>query len=405
MSDQRITYLLKGWTSRKLTPEEEKELFDWITDNPDQSPIHAHVQQLVEQYDRNDLVPAVEWESLYERILDKREKPVVHRVNRTGRNWFRIAAAAAVLAIITTTAIVLLTNNKKPDQTLANSNKHLSNDAIPAKEGAILTLANGRQVVLDSMGNGIVTTQGKTTVLISNGQLVYNAGTTESEILYNTMTTPKGRQYQLVLPDGTAVWLNAASSITYPTAFVGKNRNVSITGEAYFEVTKDKTKPFQVKVNNMEVEVLGTHFNINSYADEASIKTTLLEGSVRVIKGNDMAMLKPGQQAQINTTTVAMSSGRQQSNTAGITVINNANLDQEMAWKNGSFQFDGVPLSAVMRQLSRWYDVEIVYEKGVPDINLGGEMKRDLNLSQVLKGLGKMGVNFRIEGKKLVVLP
>jgi ferric-dicitrate binding protein FerR (iron transport regulator) len=247
------------------------------------------------------------------------------------------------------------------------------------------------------MGNGVVTTQGKTTVSISNGKLVYNTGTDGNEVLYNTMTTPKGREYQLVLPDGTTVWLNAASSITYPTAFTGKNRNVAITGEAYFEVVKDQTKPFHVKMNDTEVEVLGTHFNINAYPDEASINTTLLEGSVRVIRKNNMAMLKPGQQAQVNTSSPA--------DAAGITVTSNADLDQVMAWKNGSFQFDGVPLSAAMRQLSRWYDVEVVYEKGVPDIKLGGEMKRDLNLSQVLKGLGKLGVNCKVEGKKLVVAP
>lgn len=390
MSNQRITYLLEAWTSRKSTPAEERELFDWITDNSDQSPIHAHVQQLVEQYNTNDLVPAVEWENLYERILESRQidqgQPQISRIHLLRRSWFRYAAAVLLLIGIAAIAVVVFSDRQL---NIAGTDvaESANNDALPGRDRAILTLANGKTILLDSMQGNIVQ-QGDFTVVNQNGKLDYEGK--DNTVQYHTLSIPNGGQYKLQLPDGTDVWLNAASSITYPTAFVGKDRYVTITGEAYFEVAKDKSKPFHVKVNDMEVEVLGTHFNINSYSEEDAVKTTLLEGSVKVIKANDMAMLKPGQQAQY--------AGR-------ISVINDADLDQVMAWKNGSFLFDGTPLTAVMRQLSRWYDVDVVYEKGVPDINLGGEMKRDLNLSQVLKGLGKMGVNFRIEGKKLVVLP
>jgi len=193
------------------------------------------------------------------------------------------------------------------------------------------------------------------------------------------------------LPDGTQVWLDAASSITYPTVFSGKDRKVSITGQAYFEVVKDKSKPFHVSVNNMDVEVLGTHFNINAYSDEASINTTLLEGSVKINAGNaNTIVLRSGQQAQV---------GNQ------LKVVENANPEQVMAWKNGLFNFEGADIKTVLRQLGRWYDVEIVYKGEIPYRKFGGEVSRQLTLAQVLRLLQKVGISYTIEGKKLIVLP
>jgi ferric-dicitrate binding protein FerR (iron transport regulator) len=235
--------------------------------------------------------------------------------------------------------------------------------------------------------------------LLKNGQLLYNAGgPVKGAVTYNTMTTPKGRQFQLVLPDGSKVWLNAASSLRYPTVFAGNERTVEVTGEAYFEVARNATKPFVVKVGHeTEVQVLGTHFNINSYKDEANINTTLLEGSVRVLNKGKKALLKPGQSAQ-----VAM----QANQTAGIKIVNDVDMEKVMAWKNGLFNFQDASLQEVMHQLERWYDIEVVYEKGAPEIEFVGKMERSLSLSEVLRGLQISEVHFRIEqGRRLVVMP
>ena len=275
----------------------------------------------------------------------------------------------------------------------------LKNDVAPGKAGAILTLADGTTVVLDSLGNGLVATQNGAKVLLHNGQLAYNTnGAAPAEMTYNTMATPKGRQFQLVLPDGTKVWLNAASSLRYPTAFAGSERTVEITGEAYFEVAKlvssstGQRVPFRVKVNNQTtIEVLGTHFNINSYDDEKTVNTTLLEGSVRIVSGAEKAILKPGQQAQAGA--------------SQIKIVPDANVEKVMAWKNGVFDFQDASLEEVMRELQRWYNIDVVYEKGIPQLEFIGKMGRDLTLANVLSGLEMSKVHFRIEGRKLVVLP
>jgi ferric-dicitrate binding protein FerR (iron transport regulator) len=194
------------------------------------------------------------------------------------------------------------------------------------------------------------------------------------------MSTPRGGQYQLSLPDGSKVWLNSESSITYPVVFAAQERKVKITGEAYFEVAKDKTKPFRVETNDMQVEVLGTHFNVKAYADEGPTKTSLLEGSVKI----DKQILKPGQ---------AFTNGR----------IVPTDVDQDVAWKNGIFNFNNQNLSQVMKELARWYDLEIAYPDGIPQKEYGGEIGRNLKLNQVLKGLGNSGVHFELNGRRVTV--
>jgi ferric-dicitrate binding protein FerR (iron transport regulator) len=213
-----------------------------------------------------------------------------------------------------------------------------------------------------------------------------------SEVLYNTISTPRGGQYELMLSDGSKVWLNAASSLRFSASFVGKERKVELLGEAYFEVAKNAAMPFKVKVHGMEVEVLGTHFNINSYDNESMIRTTLLEGSVKINKNNSSSLLKPGQQAQMNK--------------AGeIKIINNVDVEEAIAWKEGKFQFDKADIHDIMRQLARWYDVDVEY-KGTVSSHFGGTISRDVNLSQVLNMLHLTGeVNFQIQDKKVLVMP
>jgi transmembrane sensor len=222
-----------------------------------------------------------------------------------------------------------------------------------------------------------------------------NAGKNGTEVLYNTLSTPRGRQFQLVLPDGSRVWLNSASSITFPTAFTGKDRLVKLEGEAYMEVAKDASHPFKVSINEMQVEVLGTHFNINGYVNEVLVKTTLLEGRVKVRSSatNQQAILVPGEQAQIN----------RQNQT--INKIKDVDVDAEVAWRFGNFQFNNADLKTVMRQLERWYDVEVVYNGEVPDREFLGTIPRRLNLSKVLTLLQGQNVHFKIDGKKIIVSP
>lgn len=273
---------------------------------------------------------------------------------------------------------------------------------VPGKDGAVLTLANGTQLVLDSLGVGLIATQNGAKVKLENGQLVYDpAGVPTGEIAYNTMTTPRGRQFRLVLPDGTKVWLNAASSIRYPAVFDEKERSVTLSGEAYFEVVENREKPFRVNIDNRAaIEVLGTSFNVNAYDDEATINTTLITGVVRLQSAplnNEHrqqtgharnVVLKPGQQGQIRD---------------DVKVVDNADIAQAIAWKNGVFNFNNLDLAAVLRQLVRWYDLELRFNGNLSSEKFRGEMPRNLQLGEVLELLQGLNVQFDIDGKMLTV--
>lgn len=329
---------------------------------------------------------------LMEQIRTEAEVAPPRRV-RFMRRWGWAAALAVLAAGL---GAYLLNVREKSPQPAAVAVK--APDIAPGKAGAVLTLADGSEVLLDSLGNGIIATQKGAEVHLNNGQVLYDeTGGAPAETAYNIMTTPRGRQFRVTLPDDTKVWLNAASSLRYPIAFTGKERIVEVTGEAYFEVAQHKGIPFRVRVNNMaEIEVLGTHFNVNAYANEQAIHTTLLEGRVKVTGGGRLALLKPGQQAQVATGTEMRT---------GIKVIDQVDVDKVMAWKYGIFNFEGATLEQFMRQVERWYDIDVVYEKGVPNITFWGKMTRDIPLSGLLVVLQKSNVRFRLEGRRLIVLP
>ncbi|HET9280085.1 MAG TPA: FecR family protein, partial [Flavitalea sp.] len=273
------------------------------------------------------------------------------------------------------------------------NDQRFKDDVAPGGDKAILTLADGSTVVLDDAQNGTLAQQGSSKIIKLDGKLVYDPANKNSrEVVYNTITTPNGGQYQLELPDGSLVWLNATSSIHFPTSFVGKERRVEITGEAYFEIAKNRDMPFIVTVNNAEVQVLGTHFNVNAYNDEENVKTTLLEGSVKFVSGDNINMLKPGQQSQL-------------ANNGLIKVVNNVDVEEVVAWKNGMFDFENAGIETVMRQLSRWYDVDVEYNGKTDDLFIA-EMRRNIKLSDALKALELTGkVKFDIQGKKIIVMP
>lgn len=311
------------------------------------------------------------------------------------RRW-RWAAAAAVAALLIAAAWITYSARVAGHNTPVMA----ARDIMPGKEGAILTLSDGTKMILDSMGNGVVAMQNGARVVLKNGQLMYDdVAVANGTLLFNTVSTPRGRQFNLLLPDGTKVWLNSESAITYPISFAAE-RKVTVTGEAYLEVAPDKSKAFSVQARNTQIDVLGTHFNINAYSNEQTVAATLLEGSIRtsaIAADNTVTngvMVQPGQQAQVVTTETE----------PAVKLIPHVEIDRIMAWKNGLFNFEDVNLASLMRQLARWYDIEVVFEKGVPDMEFGGKMSRNMKLSDVIKALREAGVNCSLEeGRRLIV--
>lgn len=324
--------------------------------------------------------------------------PVVDMPVHRRRIPQRLAVAASIILVLTAGAWFLLQQGR--NRQLAIETRLLPAQVLPGRDGAVLTLADGRQVVLDSAGNGVVADQDGAKVMLKDKQLIYDVSPDDaSTTAFNTMSTPAGRQFRLTLPDGSKVWLNAASTIRYPTRFTGPERKVTITGEVYFEVAKSPGKSFQVMVNDMQVEVLGTHFNINSYINEKSLRTTLLEGVVRVQHNAAKALLKPGQQA-------VLAQGGTGASGKTLDVEEGVDLQQVMAWKNGIFNFNGADLFVVMRELERWYGIEVHYEGKIVPGFFFGKMSRNVNLGVVLEWLKGSGVNYRFEkGNKLIIIP
>jgi ferric-dicitrate binding protein FerR (iron transport regulator) len=395
-TNTRLTELYDRYIADTATVEELREFWTLVKAMPDDHPLHQHVYGLYNKIAENASIN-VDWNRATEKIFaTAKVYPMpVHRVHFLKRAWWKYAAAVIITAIGTAYLWNIQTKEKPSVATTTSNPVPVQNDALPGGNKATLTLADGKKIILDSAAKGEIAQQGNTRVQkTSDGLLLYDQGSAASNtsaVLLNTLVTPRGGQYVLTLPDGSQIWLNAESSITYPAAFTGKTREVSISGEAYFEVAKNKSKPFIVTAGNQTIEVLGTHFNVNTYKDEQTNNTTLLEGSVRIKTVHTSLTLKPGQQGQLNR------------RTNNLSLAVHPDLEQVMAWKNGLFNFNNADLQTVMKQLSRWYDVTVVYEGTVPQMKFGGKMQRSLNLSEVTAALSAVGVKFRIEGKKLIV--
>ena len=394
MDRSRLLYLIQRYSENTATPAELKELSDFIAESPDDE---LFTDVMMEQMGRDPLInkniPA--FEVLADRVVE---------ITRPRRSYKWMWAAACMLLVMAG-AIYIRLLRKEPVLTAKKEEKTAPAVVVPGKTGAILTLSDGSTLVLDSMGTGKVANQNGADVLVQKGKLAYVSsgkvsGSGSGAMVYNTLSTPTGRQYHIQLPDGTEVWLNAASSIHYPTVFSGTERVVDITGEAYFEVAKDAARPFKVKAGQgAQIDVLGTHFNVNAYSNEPAIATTLLEGSVRFRgrggpNGEEKSeLLKPGQQTQYDQASHAL------------TVANDVETAQVVAWKNGKFDFNDMGLKKVMQQLERWYDIDVVYEKNVPDIKFFGKMTENIPLNDLLIILEKSKVHFQMEGRKLIVKP
>jgi len=316
----------------------------------------------------------------------------------------RMAAAAVLLLVVGVGAYFQFfrkTDTPKVAAPVAVKKNQRIDVPAPNGNNAILTLADGSTVVLDSAQNGMLTRQGDAQVSKTNaGKLVYNVMGREpapSEIFFNTVSTRRGGQYQIVLPDGSKVWLNTVSSLRFPTAFTGEERIVELTGEAYFEIEKNERMPFRVHVNapgdkGMDVRVLGTHFNVMAYDNEAEIKTTLLEGTVKVFRGDKSSVLAPGQQVKLDKR-------------GGVKLDEHADVELAMAWKNGFISFKSADIRSIMRQVERWYDIDVVYEGDVSGRTFSGGISRDANLSELIRLLEVSKIHFKMDGRKLTVTP
>lgn len=404
--------IIKQWRG-ELNVEETIELEQWAHQNEANREL---LQQLTnDETLRQELVLFYEAEEDKESIWNKIDAAtnettqVIPMPVQPHKRYRYLAAAVTVAAVLTTVAYFWFQNKPKPSTTTIAQNT--VNDVLPGGNKAILKLSNGKTIVLDNAQNGVLTTQEAVQIEKQEGELTYKQSAATTTVAYNTLATPAGGHFQLKLPDGTRVWLNAASSITYPTAFAGNERRVSITGEGYFEVATLRLRsgqkmPFKVTIlpqkgstEGAEVEVLGTHFNVNAYSNEDYIKTTLLEGSIKfkVQEGSGVQrskLLSPGQQATVTK------------DADNINVENKQDAASSISWVKGIFHFEKANLGNVMRQLARWYDVQIVYEGPMSTQTITGDVERNINLSEFLGVLEKMGkARYTIQGKTVKVMP
>ncbi len=393
---ENFLVLIEKYLAGTATDEEKKQVTNWYRSHPDEEAEIFSVENDSEQ-------------QIKRRIKDRLFQTIQSRKKQSTKSvyfgWWKQVAAAAIFVLVSSAIYLVFFSVAGKENLMAASKKNEqvpTGELMPGRNKAMLTLADGSKIALDSAANGLLTSQGKIKVQkLSNGKIVYAVnGELLSEndpAFYNTIATPRGGEYQLTLSDGTKVWLNAASSIRFPVVFTGKERIVSITGEAYFEVEKNATMPFKVQANTAEVEVLGTHFNVNAYDDESAIKTTLLEGKVKLNPSDKKqprqnVLLLPGQQASLNRG-------------GNFKVMNDADVEEAVAWKNGRFQFKSADLQTILRQISRWYDVDIVYKENV-NLHFTGQLGRDQNASGVFEKLALTGeVHFAIDGKKVIVSP
>lgn len=374
-------FLLARYADGSATEDELNELFNELNKREHEAEWAEIIDQVISLSANNEPYDERYWDPVIQQILStKQVETPVRRLN-TKRWW--VAASVIILASV---ALYLLYPLGKQSNKPETSSRDMLN-IVPGKQGAILTLADNSQVLLDTLKNGtVLTMEGGGNARVVNGNLVY--GSNGSDVTYNTVTTPNGRQYRIELPDGTLIWLNAGSSVRYPTAFTGAYRVVRITGEAYLEVAKNPKMPFRVDLNNnISLQVLGTSFNVNAYDDEPFVKTTLLEGSVRVDNNGQAQKLVPGQQAAVNEK-------------INVTKVD---VQQVIAWKNGLFDFNNKDVKSALREIARWYDLSIVYESEPASGEIVGKMQRNLALSQVMETLSDLDIHYRIEGRKLIV--
>jgi ferric-dicitrate binding protein FerR (iron transport regulator) len=376
MSEQRIAYLFHQCLQGHPSPEERKELLEYAADPGYRALFESYMEKTWDNVAIREVFNEAEQDAMIDYTISKAavedEKPKLRKLT-----WLRVAAAILLLIMGVGVYVAFYRNSPKGKVPMVNKSP-IVDDVLPGSDKAILTLSNGQRLSLNDTSTATIK-DGSLDIKNKNGQLSYIGARV---VTMNMVSTPNGGQYKLTLADGTKVWLNASSSISYPTAFKKATREVSVTGEVYFEVSPNKQQPFIVKTRGEEIKVLGTRFNVNTYENEPESKTSLVEGSVSI--GNKI--LKPGQ-AYVNGKVIT------------------TDLDQDLSWKNGYFNFAGTDLPTLMRQFERWYDIKVSYEGKAPAYKFHGELDRGLKLSEVLEILSEQGVKYTFKEKTLIISP
>ncbi len=379
MNQKEIKILLQRYRMGLCSPEEAKKVQRWYDELAGEDFYWTEEQK--EHFEQD----------LHAKIMGAVEKD---KTKHRKKLVFRIAAAASLLFLIGLGSFLLFQNDKRvPVKTVADANPY--QNILPGGNKAVLTLSDGTKVALDSVSNGRLARQGNAQVVkVGKGKLTYqNTGEDVTAVVYNTLHTPKGGRYRLILPDGTKVWLNAASTLRYPTAFTDKERRVEISGEAYFKVAPDASRPFRAQVKTSSgrgclVDVLGTEFNVHAYDQEQGISTTLIKGSIKVTRGAKEVVIRPGRQALIKNEQIH---------------IMTVDTTEVTAWKNGLFIFNGKDIQTIMRQVARWYNLQVVYDNP-PVEKFYVNIPRDTKLSSLFKMLESTeAVHFKLTGRKVTV--
>lgn len=389
MDHLHLKELLRRYLNNTISTEELQELIVYLRSGEHDALFRQVIGESLLSNEFTAPVAKERKDDIYQLMMrnaGKMETVEYSRYGVTKFSLFKKIAVAAAIVLLAGTSVYFAGRRLYPRQVAAT---HPQQGLHPGGNKAILTLADGSSIELDSTQKKTLTSQGG--VRVSNlvgGILAYNAENVAGETAYNTITTPKGGQYQVMLPDGSRVWLNAASSLHFPTVFPGSERKVTLTGEAYFEIAADETKPFKVMTRGTEIKVLGTRFNVNAYTDEAAVNTTLLQGSVVVEHNGKSALLKPGQQAQVTET---------------IQVLDKVDTETLIAWKNGRFSYNNTSLETIMKQVSRWYDVEVVFEEKITD-TYSMDIGRDVPLQKLFRYLERSGgAHFSIQGRRITI--
>ncbi len=402
MKRDRINELLSRYLQGQCSADEWAELLLWIDgikeeDIESLSPVLEQLWEKARQQELPSSAHLADTEKIHAAILqdegDRQRSAYIDHMPHKKWSGYRVAAAAAIFGFLILSSILIVKKGSRRAAFASHAQTRPAPVVLPGSNKAILTLSNGRQIVLDSSGQDTIGRQGSSLVVNEGqGRLLYKADTAAQkpdEEAYNTISTPRGGQFEIRLPDGTRVWLNALSSLRYPVTFPHSTRPVEMTGEAYFEVAKDPSRPFEIKAAHSHIVVLGTAFNVNAYADETVLKTSVIDGIVKVNTPDKTKILVAGQESLLSPD--------------GNLTAGPGDVALAAAWKNGYFQFDKASVPAVMRQIGRWYDLDVQYSGPVPDRLFKGKLQRSLPLSAVLRLLQQGGIHLILEGKVLKV--
>lgn len=399
MKNNRLQFLLKLLVDNDINKQELEELADLLSQPGNEDVVDAQLKNAWDHVVAQEELSV----SIYRKITDHprfaaalpQEKAPQTKPNRIGKLWHAAAATILLCCGVGLGVYFYQSDGAHPQTATTIPHAQLSVPSKTDNQQVTLTLSNGKQLVLDEAAIGKIVTEDHVVITKNkDGQLVYDLSKAvdDGNLAYNTITTPVGSNYQVVLSDGTKVWLNAKSSLKFPVVFKGGERRVELSGEAYFEVSHNKKQPFLLTAKEMTVQVLGTHFNVAAYDDDPTVKASLLEGSIKANCNSASLLLKPGQQALLK-------------NGVGTLTQRNFDIDEVMDWKNGYFIFRNEPIDEIMKKISRWYHIDVTYEGQLTKEAFGGKYVKSNSLAELLSSLELTGtVKFKIEGRRVTVM-